>query len=521
MSREHFSPKTIERLRTRVAGRCSNPDCRIPTVAAGSDAMSVTLIGEAAHVRAASLGGPRYCESMTPKERHSIGNGIWLCSNCHKKVDRDEGQYTEQLLRGWKESAENQARKELGQPLPNESDASTLLVTALTGAPKHLARTAIANVHGAVEQHLQALDPRFIVETSYQDKVLRHTLKAKETVAISLRVGLEPADSVFAQLSGMFDHGVPLTVPAKDVTVTGSKLISHVFDLTPGESGHLTFTPHARDAVLRLVLTNPVTSQIESFDDMHGTITSGRKSLTFNGRSCGNTMQISFRKVFDGADTVTNAQFGADLEPWDGVDVRRLPFFEKLLRFFDLLTNNWRLEFTLEIEGKELLRGKLSDRSSASSYFASTLNLLRYTDRARSLCRHLNKTIRFSVKSFFPREDHIKLIEALDTFDLKRTYSNSDATCRPSCTVIVDDDLSNLRALQTANYSEMRMLQDGGDSVSVFGQTIDLPPLEIVFSSVKPIVRGDIANLKGGDETKVEFELADDCEYSYRFVRPS
>lgn len=193
MARENFSPKIIDRLRTRVAHRCSNPGCRTPTVAAGIDVMAVTSIGEAAHISAASLGGPRYCASMPPEQRISIDNAIWLCSNCHKTVDRDETRYTVALLREWKELAEAMAKKELGKSLPKESDAQDLLVTTLTGAPKHLAQNAIANVHGAVAQHLETLDPRFIVETSYQDKVLRHFLKPKERVPLSLKITSDSA----------------------------------------------------------------------------------------------------------------------------------------------------------------------------------------------------------------------------------------------------------------------------------------------------------------------------------------
>jgi hypothetical protein len=46
-------------------------------------------IGVAAHITAASVGGPRYDASLKPKQRAAIENGIWLCQNCGTMIDRD------------------------------------------------------------------------------------------------------------------------------------------------------------------------------------------------------------------------------------------------------------------------------------------------------------------------------------------------------------------------------------------------------------------------------------------------
>ena len=42
-----------------------------------------------AHICAAAQGGPRYDASMTPEERKSFENGIWLCQSCSKLIDTD------------------------------------------------------------------------------------------------------------------------------------------------------------------------------------------------------------------------------------------------------------------------------------------------------------------------------------------------------------------------------------------------------------------------------------------------
>ena len=63
-------------------------------------------IGEAAHITAAAEGGPRYNPDLTPEERSSIENGIWLCRSCARLIDSDERVYSIELLRMWKYAAE-------------------------------------------------------------------------------------------------------------------------------------------------------------------------------------------------------------------------------------------------------------------------------------------------------------------------------------------------------------------------------------------------------------------------------
>ncbi|MFC1638833.1 SAVED domain-containing protein [Patescibacteria group bacterium] len=48
---------------------------------------------------------------MSPQERSSFANGIWLCRRCHKIVDSDHSPFGAVTLRQWKQDAEKQARK--------------------------------------------------------------------------------------------------------------------------------------------------------------------------------------------------------------------------------------------------------------------------------------------------------------------------------------------------------------------------------------------------------------------------
>ena len=80
--RDDFPRIVVETLAKRVGNRCSNPGCRKLTSGPHTDDEKSLNVGVAAHVTAASAGGPRYDASLTAEERKDIGNGIWLCQSC-------------------------------------------------------------------------------------------------------------------------------------------------------------------------------------------------------------------------------------------------------------------------------------------------------------------------------------------------------------------------------------------------------------------------------------------------------
>ena len=114
--RDEFSPKTKEILAKRVGTLCSNPRCSVPTYGPNVDPGKSTNKGVAAHITAASPGGPRYDPNMTEEERSSVDNGIWLCENCAKLIDTDVNRYTIDFIRDWKFKAEDRAQKALENP---------------------------------------------------------------------------------------------------------------------------------------------------------------------------------------------------------------------------------------------------------------------------------------------------------------------------------------------------------------------------------------------------------------------
>jgi hypothetical protein len=167
-SRDDFSSKTKDTLARRVGMLCSNPACRKLTSGPQFDPTKALNIGVAAHITAASVGGPRYDQSKAKDERSSIENGIWLCQNCAKLVDNDEHRYTVQMLYAWKKQAEDEALRHIEtnkmSALLGQNSANTYSHLEYQSESK-LARLDIAGpspfqIVGAMELEVKSYVPR-------------------------------------------------------------------------------------------------------------------------------------------------------------------------------------------------------------------------------------------------------------------------------------------------------------------------------------------------------------------------
>ena len=114
--RDDFSKQTITEIAKGVGYRCSNPECFRPTVAANAAQDGTITIGVAAHICAASPGGPRYDAAQLPEVRRGKENGLWLCQICGRLIDVDPKKYTVEVLTKWKHYAQARAFKELVGP---------------------------------------------------------------------------------------------------------------------------------------------------------------------------------------------------------------------------------------------------------------------------------------------------------------------------------------------------------------------------------------------------------------------
>lgn len=107
MARDNFTQPIKTELSLRAAHFCSNPRCLRLTAGPRSGVLRGLATGHAAHICAASPGGPRYDPDQSEAERSSATNGIWLCRECGDMVDKDDGGFSVEQLRAWKHNHES------------------------------------------------------------------------------------------------------------------------------------------------------------------------------------------------------------------------------------------------------------------------------------------------------------------------------------------------------------------------------------------------------------------------------
>ena len=522
MPRDDFSARVVRSLRDRVAHKCSSPDCRVPTIGPGSEALAVANIGKAAHIAAAAPGGPRYLAGMTAEERSSINNAIWLCSNCATKIDVDAGTYSIAFLQKWKRSAEQAADAEKGRLPAHPNDALNQLTTALTGLPTHFTHTAICNVHGAAEHVLHALDPRFRVETSYSNKATTYTLHALERVDFKLNIPTPLALEWNEAMQRLRDHGHDVELPASGIEVTGSQLLTQIFDSFDPASAHISFASNKKPAVLKFKLVNAATQQAEQFDDIVGHVSFGGKSITFQGTACGGLLLISFSKHWEQvADDCQTFSLTTSFTPWDRHDVRHLPHLNKLLNLFERLMLGWQIQIELEIDGVVLLSGK-AHLPIESGEIGSVCGILQYVDRIRKISGYLALEVLFISGHTITNADLQRAREVVDIIENIKVYSKSSLRSNPTCQLIAQDGGSNIRYLAENSLQDAVLVfrTDGGE-VTAFGATISLPRLEAQLSGMHPKILSDISTVKNGDEISMEWETTENFRCSWRYLMPN
>lgn len=106
-SRDDFSPATKELLGKRAGFMCAFPECRRLTVGPSEDRVNgTTMVGVAAHITAASARGPRFDTLMSPEERSSERNGVWVCQTHGKLIDDTASVHTTEEISRWKKQHE-------------------------------------------------------------------------------------------------------------------------------------------------------------------------------------------------------------------------------------------------------------------------------------------------------------------------------------------------------------------------------------------------------------------------------
>ncbi len=207
------------------------------------------MIGVAAHICAASPGGPRFDASQTKEQRKSIENGIWLCNGCAKLIDDDEARFPVQELVRLKREAEQRAQAELALP-PGQKEilnwqALQLSKIATYDAPIRLpAKDGISDGHGLDQEVFEKFSDRLnelvsyafghaCVTTPYDDFVYVLSLEKDSRdcesgyvpFILSLHCHVTAFVWAFEQLAKLFFEGTATSVPRQFRSLPGDQML--------------------------------------------------------------------------------------------------------------------------------------------------------------------------------------------------------------------------------------------------------------------------------------------------------
>jgi len=439
MARDNFNKPVIDKLKLRVGLRCSNPGCRVPTSAPSSND-KVNNIGIAAHISAASSGGPRYNTQMSASERKSIKNAIWLCANCSIDIDKDEIKYPVSLLEHWKELAEESARSELGKKLPKNTDTIDTVSSALTGLPNNFIPNAISNVHQATEKTLERLDPRFSVKSSHNDGKTVFELHPKESLSWNMKLKGDKAKEYIEKHQQLIEHGTDITFKSNSFITEGSELISEVFN----DGGTLKVASKKVPATQKLWLVQKETNLIESFDDIQGLISLGSKSFTFDGSACNELFVFNYQKSLNQDDKKVNIKMYLCMDKWEGTNISLLPYFDKIKLLYSKMAQGWELFTSLEVCGKEIYasEGMVVDKWK---YVLDTNNFLHYTSKAKIIAYFFQYDILYTSNVSFTENEHKNIVDIVDVIERKQTFDESNITSNATCDLIVDENCKSIK----------------------------------------------------------------------------
>ena len=112
------SYKTKLILAFRSGDRCAFPKCG-RNLSIGGNGSSAIVTGVAAHIVGEKKGSARYDESMPIEQRNSHDNLIYLCGDHHTQIDKQEEEFSVDLLRSMKRQHEREVFEAMTEAFAN------------------------------------------------------------------------------------------------------------------------------------------------------------------------------------------------------------------------------------------------------------------------------------------------------------------------------------------------------------------------------------------------------------------
>lgn len=231
--RDDFKPTVKIQLAQRVGYLCSNPQCQRLTIGPRKGEQGSNTIGVAAHIKAASPGGPRYDSSQTPMERASADNGIWLCADHAHLIDHNHEEFTVEKLEKWKQEAEERAFQQLasGRGPATIAQLSDELIQQLAPYTSRLGLPANADL-ATIKTEVRAASLADIETYERRRSWPKHSVEL-ELTAEGVKDVRNLNQANFPQVLAIVQHIVLLSAPGTGKTTTLIQIARRMIETGP------------------------------------------------------------------------------------------------------------------------------------------------------------------------------------------------------------------------------------------------------------------------------------------------
>ncbi|MEP6145848.1 MAG: hypothetical protein ABJ201_00450, partial [Nisaea sp.] len=189
-------------------------------------------IGQASHICAAAPGGPRYDAQMTPEERASADNGIWLCDVHGRAVDAKDSKFTVEELRRWKRQTNEDSWRSVmhnvpfgpGMQAPTPDDLGRRLRAAASADLVVFRRTSKwPGTNVALTLTLKVKH----VDEALSTRALAKAVTTLDDLILVAAPGMGKTTTLFQVADGVLEigNGTPLIVPLGDWATEGDALL--------------------------------------------------------------------------------------------------------------------------------------------------------------------------------------------------------------------------------------------------------------------------------------------------------
>lgn len=491
--RDNFSRPVVRALRERVNNICSNPDCRKQTVEPQKTTLDkINLTGTAAHICAASFGGPRYDDNMSEAERKSIENGIWLCNHCARKIDIEQEAYSVELLKDWKKKAESKLLINSNSPLYSENEFQKQAQLKVLESHKSgqgfidVANASLSTLSKIMQDELRVLDPRVSISCDYINSVTHYRIDVvednEETVKINFK--LNNVKDFKEKYTRLIEDGETFEV---DVDAISSS----------SEALNFIFPAQMKDGKVYVKKYSHLIGDLEFFDENENLILSGSSEVSYGEKS--HSLEIS---KFDGLMIVKyknvpvkmgepnkiNFEISIHLKKWDDISVQRIPYFSQVKRIYKFLADCKQLKVKLVVNGIEIL--SVSAENFQKDWVNSMCLFLEYVENVRKISKILKVDVLFKsdfLLNYTEIQNSYEIVELLANKNEERKFSastnfipNSLADENQIIDMVTKEDYEML-ILQNYELSSFKLFDTYIDSIKIYTKnTIFNPHFELI-----------------------------------------